>query len=156
MRPSFDCATPTLGRLTFEAPATPARISAAAAMTSAIFDFMSCPFVSRLRAEVDVGRAAADLLDPDVLDAVDVRREVVVGDDHLHALEGRVVPVAGAVEVGQEDRRVRVGHRRLAGLGRGAGALEGRALQEAVGVPADALPAEAALERPLSDVGETA
>jgi hypothetical protein len=45
--------------------------------------------------KVDVRGAAPDLLDPDVLDAVDVRGEVVVGDDDLDVLEGRVVPVSG-------------------------------------------------------------
>src|SRR5919204_785122 len=103
----------------------------------------------QLRAEVDVRRAAADLLDPEVLEAVDVGCEVVVGDDHLHALEGGVVAVAGAVEVGHEDGGVRVGDGRLSGLGRSAGALEASALTKPVRVPADALTLQAAVEESL-------
>src|SRR4029450_8694501 len=95
-------------------------------------------------------------LDRDVLEAVDVRGEVVVGYDHLRVLEGRVVSVSGAVEVGHKDGCVRIRHGRFLRLGRTACALESRALQQTVGVPADALPLQAALERPLSDLFETA
>ena len=73
--------------------------------------------------------AASDLLDPDILNAVDVRGEVVVGDDHLHVLEGGVVPVSGAVEVGLEDGCMSVGHSGLLRLGCPTGALEACALE---------------------------
>jgi hypothetical protein len=69
--------------------------------------------------KVDLRGAAPDLLDPDVLDAVDVRGEVVVGDDDLDVLEGRVVPVSGAVEIGHKDLCMRVRDSRLLRLRRG-------------------------------------
>jgi hypothetical protein len=50
---------------------------------------------------------------------------------------------------------MRVCHSGFLRLRRPAGALEARALEQALGVPADALALQAALQRPLPDVLET-
>src|SRR4029453_18914814 len=63
---------------------------------------------------------------------------------------------SGSVEVGQQDLCVLVGESRLPRLGGSAGAFEGRALEQAVPGPPDALPSEAALEWSLSNILETA
>src|SRR5204862_2472235 len=102
MLPNFDCDAPTLVA-SVEAPAKPVMASSApAARMSASFRFIIFPFFV-LRAEVDVRGTAADAFDPDVLQARDVVCDVMVGDDHLHRLERRLVAVAGAVELRFED-----------------------------------------------------
>src|SRR5436190_1562563 len=112
---------------------------------------ISCLRGRRSGAEVRDRRGTADALDPDVLDAGELGCDVAGGDDHLRG-EGLVVTVTGAVEVCQQHDRVLVGDRGLQRLGRGPGALEGRAWQQGGGVPADALAGQAAGQRALADV----
>lgn len=73
-------------------------------------------------------RGAANALNPDVLDPLDVGCDVLGGDDHLRG-ERLVITVTGAVEVGLEHDRVLIGGCGLQGLRRCPGALEGRVVQ---------------------------
>src|SRR6266496_411223 len=99
-------------------------------------------------AEVHDRRAAADTLDPDVLYALNVRGDVLGGDDHLR-VEGLVVTVTGAVEVRVKPHRVLVGGCGLQALRRRARALEVGARPEIGRVPTHALSGETAIERAL-------
>jgi len=95
---------------------------------------------------VDDGRAAADPLDPDVLDAWNVISYVALGDDQP-GLEGLVDPIACSVEVGLKDDCAVAGGRGLLSFGRGAGALETGTRQEHFRIPADTFAGQAAIQR---------
>src|SRR5205807_5999303 len=102
------------------------------------------------RAEMHGCRAAADPLNPHVLDTFNVWGDVVLGDDHLRG-EGLFVAVAGPVEVGFENGGARVGGRDLCGLARLTGAFEPRFGQERGGVPTHALAGETSGQGSLRD-----
>ena len=99
---------------------------------------------------MDDGRAAADPLEPDVLDAGNVGSYVVLRNDQLRS-EGFVVAVSSPVEVREQHRGVLIGRDRLQRLACLAGALERGSAQEVGRVPAHALPGETAGERALRD-----
>src|SRR4249920_271516 len=99
-------------------------------------------------AEVHDRRAAADPLNPDVLDAGNGRGDVFGGDDHPRG-EGLVVTVTGAVEVRVKPNRVLVGGRGLLAL---PCARERRGHPEIGRVPTHALARETAEQRALVDV----
>src|SRR5207247_1887854 len=74
--------------------------------------------------EVDDRRSAADLLDPDVLDAVSrIQIQIGLRDDHLSG-ERFVVPIPLPVEVREQHHGLVIGLSLLEELGSGAGALE--------------------------------
>src|SRR5512132_2151721 len=103
-------------------------------------------------AEVHDRRAAADPLDPDVLEAGNGRGNVFGGDDHPR-IEGLVVTVTGAVEVRVKPNRVLVGGRGLLAL---PCARERRGHPEIGRVPTHALAGETAVERAVQYVAGAA
>ena len=102
-------------------------------------------------AEVHRSGCAADALHPDVLDARDSVIDVVRRDEHV-GVERLVGSVAGSVEVGVQHDGVVAGAHGLEGLVRHA--LEVRARQESVAVPADALSRLTSGEPPRLPTGE--
>src|SRR5262249_9968383 len=99
-------------------------------------------------AEVRGRRRATHALHPDVLNARDVRGEVVRRDEHVGRERG-VLPVACSEEVGSESDSFSAGARRLQRLTRRGGALERRTWQELGRVPADTLASHAPGQRAL-------
>src|SRR5262249_60099237 len=108
-------------------------------------------------AEVDVRVTAAHALDPDVLNSVDVRLEVVVRHEHVR-VERSLVAVARPIELGGQDDHA-LSRRHGPALFTGEAAGEGRRHEQLLAVPMRSLPRRAAGEptgREIADAAEAA
>ena len=74
-------------------------------------------------AEIGNGRTAPHALDPDVLDARQIRRLIDGRDEHVGG-ERLVNPIALPVEIGKHHDRIVIGLHRFARFARGAGAFK--------------------------------
>src|SRR5512138_454479 len=103
--------------------------------------------------EVRQAGPAADLLDPDVLNARKYGIQIGLRDDHLRG-KGFLIPIPLPVEIGEENYGLVSGLRRLESLGGCAGAPEVGVREHDRRVPPNPLSGQASIEQPRRDIGK--